>query len=290
METEATSAVPGVQANPAKQLDGRRFQKLDVRIALHEKVKALRLEGRTYNQIIDEIKRENGISLPKSTISFWMRGVADPLRAGHLFVARPCPELAYVIGVETGDGFLNVKAKNYQYRIRLRAVDREFVEEFNQAVSKVLARPPHRLWRGEKVRETEVEFGSYLLHKFLSQKLDDLKPFIERDKACASSFVRGFFDSEGCVEISGKISASNTDLTLLEYVQKLLRRFFSIETRGPYMGKKKGTILTRRGKSYVRKADCYSICITMRDIMRFYEEIGVTIERKRKRLETVLGI
>ena len=111
-----------------------------------------------------------------------------------------------MIGTETGDGFLNVKAKSYQYRIRLRAVDREFVESFNQAVSKVLGCPPHRLWKGKKARETEVEFGSYLLHKFLSQSLDRKKAFIEHDKGCASAFVRGFFDSEGCVSGAGKLT------------------------------------------------------------------------------------
>ena len=153
----------------------------------------MRLNGCTYRQIIDEIKKENGVSLPKSTISYWARGVADPLRAGHPFVARPSSELAYVIGVERGDGFLNVKAKNHQYRIRLRAVDREFVEAFNEAVSKVLGCSPHRLWKGEKVRETEVEFGSYLLHKFLLQKLDDLKPFIERDGCLCSILRQRFF-------------------------------------------------------------------------------------------------
>jgi intein-encoded DNA endonuclease-like protein len=204
-------------------------------------------------------------------------------------VARPSPALSYVIGVETGDGFLNVKAKSYQYRIRLRAVDGEFVEAFNQAVSKVLGCRPHRLWKGEKTRETEVEFGSYLLHKFLSQSLDDLKPFIEHDKPCAAAFIRGFFDSEGSVAISGDTSASNTDLGLLGYVQELLRRFFRIETNGPHRGKRKGTILTRRGRSYVRNADCYSIHIVMRHAALFYNEIGLTIERKRIRLRTEIG-
>ncbi len=177
----------------------RKFQALDVRVVLHEEVLELRREGSTYRQIAAKIEKDFGIRLCKSTISDWTGGKTSPIRAGHSFVAKPAPELAYVIGVETGDGFLNVKVRTYQYRIRLRAVDREFVEAFSLAVSKVLGCPPHRLWKGEKARETEVEFGSDLLHKFLSQKLDDLKPFIEHDKACAAAFIRGFFDSEGCV-------------------------------------------------------------------------------------------
>jgi hypothetical protein len=285
--TEGTACEPNAET---PRLGFRRFQPLDRRISLHEEVLALRGGARTYRQIADEIELKFGIRLSKSTISDWTSRKASPLRAGHPFVARPTPELAYVIGVEAGDGFLNVKPRSYQYRIRLRAVDREFVEEFNQAVSKVLGCPPHRLWKGEKTRETEVEFGSYSLHKFLMQKLDDLKPFIEHDKSCAAAFIRGFFDSEGCVEVSGKISGANTDLSLLTYAQELLHRFFHIETRGPYRGKMKGTILTRRGKSYVRNADCYSIYVVMQCAGLFYNEIGLTIERKKIRLETALGL
>jgi intein-encoded DNA endonuclease-like protein len=94
--------------------------------------------------------------------------------------------------VEAGDAFLNIKPKTYQYRIRFRAVDREFVEAFNQSVSRVLGCPPHRLWKERTERETHVEFGSYLLHKFLSQEFSELREFIEHDKACVAAFLRDF--------------------------------------------------------------------------------------------------
>jgi intein-encoded DNA endonuclease-like protein len=102
-------------------------------------------------------------------------------------------------------------------------------------------------------------------------------------------FLKGFFDSEGCVEVSGRISIANTDLVLLTYVQELLRGFH-IVTRGPHRGKNKGTILTRRGRTYVRHADCYSINVIMRDAVQFYNEIGLTIERKKSRLEAAFGL
>lgn len=288
MEAGSNPPEDGGDKSGTPRSDTRKFQALDVRIPMHEEVLSLRQEGCTYREIKEEIGRDFGVRICKSTISDWVRGRSSPLRAGHSFTAKPTPELAYVIGVEAGDGFLNVKTNSYQYRVRLRAVDREFVEAFNQAVSKVLGCRPHRLWKGEKARETEVEFGSYLLHKFLSQSLGDLKPFIEHDKPCAGAFVRGFFDSEGCVTVSGDTSASNTDLVLLGYVQGLLLRFFRVETNGPYRGTKKGTILTRRGMSYVRNADCYSIHIVRRHAAVFYNEIGLTIERKRIRLETAI--
>ena len=45
------------------------------------------------------------------------------------FLAEPSPELAYVIGVEQGDGSIN--RKGYNRRIRLHSVDPEFVKEFD---------------------------------------------------------------------------------------------------------------------------------------------------------------
>jgi intein-encoded DNA endonuclease-like protein len=207
-----------------------------------------------------------------------------------MFVPKPSPELAYVIGVETGDAFLNVKKKTYQYRIRLRAVDKEFVEAFNQAVSKVLGCPPHKLWKGKHERETLVEFGSYFLHKSLSQDFQELKPFVEFDKSCVAAFLRGFFDSEGSVSREGYLTASNTDLDLLDFVQYLLGKYFGVQATGPHQGKRKGTILTRRGRSYVRNAGCFSLYVRTANLMTFYREIGLTIERKKVRLEKRLGL
>jgi len=272
------------------QPSGRRRSPLDLRILLHEKALMLRKNSYTYRQIIEEIAQEYDVRLSKNTISNWTRGITSPLRAGRLFVPKPSPGLAYVIGVETGDAFLNVKRKTHQYRIRLRAVDREFVEAFNQALSKVLGCPPHRLWKGKTERETHVEFGSYLLHKFLLQKLQHLKVFIEHDAKCVASFLRGFFDSEGCVDRSGNLTATNTDIGLLRYVQRLLKAYFGIETTGPHLGTRKGSILRRRGRSYIRNADCYFIYV--RRVYRgvFYREIGLTIRRKILRLEMSLGL
>ena len=245
----------------------------------------LRKNSQTFQQIIDKIEQEHGVRLSKSTISNWTSGKSSPYRAGHVFIPKPTPDLAYVIGVETGDAFLNFKLRSYQYRIRLRAVDREFVEAFNQAVSSVLGCPAHRLWKGSTEKEFHVEFGSYLLHRFLQQELQDLKKFIEHDTECVAAFIRGFFDSEGSVDEVGHLTASNTDFELLRYVNDLLHRYFGIEATGPHPGKRKGTILTRRGKSYVRSSDCYYIYVKTAGLSKFDKEIGLSIKRKRLRLE-----
>jgi len=257
---------------------------------MFEEVLRLRKRLYLYHEIVDQIHRDFGVELAKETISNWVRGVSSPLNAGHQFKQEPSPELAYIIGVQTGDGFLNEKRRGYQYRIRLRAVDVEFVEAFNQAVAKVLRCRPHRLWKSNTSRETEVEFGSYLLHKFLSQPFIKLKVFIEHCRDCIAAFIKGFFDSEGSIDPSGRaLTASNTDIELLRYVQHLLMTHFGIETTGPRLGTRKGSILIRRGRRYVRKADCYCIYVKRAYVKHFFSEIGLTIERKIARFEKSLS-
>jgi len=255
---------------------------------MFRRVIQLRQQSYLYREIIEEIQDQFGVRLAKETISGWVRGKSSPLNSGHLFDPKPTPELAYVIGVETGDAFLNEKRNNYQYRIRLRAVDVEFVEAFNLAVARVLGCPPHKLWKGKHIRETEVEFGSYLLYKFLSQPLDELKPYIEHSAECVAAFLRGFFDSEGCIDTNRNLSASNSDLRLLNYVQHLLLTYLGIETTHPRIGTKKGSVITRRGKSYRRKTNVYEIRLRGGYLQAFYDRIGFTIRRKRTRLEGAL--
>jgi intein-encoded DNA endonuclease-like protein len=258
---------------------------LDARLLLFEEVLRLRRECCSYSQIQDKIAKERMTTLSTGTISNWVRGITTPLRAGHMFVPEPSPELAYVIGAETGDASLNVKAKTYQYRIRLQAVDREFVEAFNQAVAKLLRCPPHRLWKGETAREIHVEFGSYLLYTFLRQPFEAFGPFVEHDDRCVAAFLRGFFDSEGSVDNTGKLTASNSNLKLLHYVQYLLAQRFGICTTGPHLGTRKGSMMTRGGKSFRREVDCYFIYVRTACLGPFREKVGLTIQRKARRLE-----
>jgi intein-encoded DNA endonuclease-like protein len=256
---------------------------------MFEEVLALRKSSHTYASITSKITERYDVSLSKATISAWVRGLRTPLRAGHIFVPKPTPELGYVVGVEAGDASLNIKPKAYQYRIRLQSVDREFVESFNLAVAKVLDCSPHRLWKGDSAREIHVEYGSYLLYKFLLQPLESLKPLVEHCNECAAAFLKGFFDSEGCMLESGDLTVSNSDIEALRYVQFLLASRFAIETTGPHLGTRKGSIMTRRGKSFRRNSDCYFLYVKRSSLSSFHDEIGLTILRKANRLRRVLA-
>ena len=265
-----------------------RYIPIETRMRLYGDARRLRTASMTYNQIMTEIRRMYSVDLPKSTLSGWIRGVNSPENVGHQFYSVPTPELAYVIGAKLGDASLNVKRRHYQYRIRLQAIDREFVQAFNDALAKILDCPSHKLWRGRSAKEIHVEYGSFRLYRFLQGSLSDFAPFIEKDNLCVAAFLRGFFDSEGSVSQDGAITASNSNLEVLLYIQKLLISRFGIETTGPRLTTKRGTTLPKSGRLFLRKVDCYSIYIRKRSNFTFNSKIGLTIERKRARLERFL--
>ena len=273
-----------------KNAVGRQGPPLDLRLQLYEEVRNLRKEAMTFGKIIESITERHHVNISERTVSHWVNGKTTPFNSGHIFFPKASPELAYVIGARMGDASLNLKAETYQYRIRLQAVDREFVEALNQAISKVPDCPPHRLWKGETARETHVEYGSYMLYKFLQKPLKDMTPFIEHDRKCVAMFLRGFFDSEGCVKEDGSLTASNSNLGLLGYVRHLLEVHFDIETTGPHLSTEKGSLLERRGRKYRRNTNCYEIYIRKQSLLGFYENIGLTIVRKVIRLRKALQI
>jgi intein-encoded DNA endonuclease-like protein len=193
-----------------------------------------------------------------------------------------------VIGVTLGDGSLN--RKGYNRRIRLQSVDLDFVLEFDRCLSAVLGTRRHTPWFDKKRREIHVGASSVLLHGFLDQPWEHLKPWIHHCRACVSMFLRGFFDSECSVSKTGNLTCFNSDVGILKFVQILLLSFLRIESTGPHLGTRAGTKISNRGRSYIRQSSCYHIYIRTQSLGKFYREVGLTIPRKRVRLETKLRL
>jgi intein-encoded DNA endonuclease-like protein len=272
-----------------------RYLPRELRIKLYNDVVALRRGGLTYKGIIEEIYRSYGVRLSKSHISKWLRGIHNPYngrRIPSLELLKPSEELAYVIGVKVGDGYVGKKSrvrKGYNgVRIGLKAKDKEFVEEFARCLAKVLGRRPIRpIYRRSSGRYV-VEVGSKTLYELLRKPVDleRLKKYIEHCERCVAAFIRGFADSEGSANQRGYIIIYNTDLRLLTYVKDLLRRL-NIESMGPKLNKRRGTVINdpRTGKQYLTNMDCYYIYIRASSNANFYKYIGFTIKRKQQRLE-----
>lgn len=259
---------------------------LEIRFEIYERAKALRQMDLSYSEIRQVLADKYSFAPSKSSLSEWLQGIHHPLGSANHFVAEPTPELAYVIGVKFGDGSIN--RKGYNRRIRLQSVDREFVEEFDRCVSAILQSGRHALWSDSKRREIHVEASSVLLYNFLRQSFDDLRVWIEHCHHCVSAFLRGFFDSEGSVSQKGALTVWNDDTSLLGYIKVLLRKQFGIETTGPHLGKRRGSRIERRGKSYFRNFDSHYIYVRSKSTEKFARYIGFKIERKQMRLESAM--
>jgi intein-encoded DNA endonuclease-like protein len=277
-----------------QEQEGRSCLPRELRIKLYDEVNRLRVNGLTYNKIIEEIQRRYGVRLSKSHISYWLRGIHNPYNGRYIpsiELLRPSEELAYVIGVKVGDGYVArrrraVKSYN-RVRIGLKVKDREFAAEFGRCLAKVLGRQPikPKYSSGKYVAEVRSQTLYELLKKPVD--LDGLKKYIEHCERCMAAFLRGFIDSEGSVDKSGHIRITNTDYELLEYVKDLLKRL-GIESTGPKPKHQQGTVARFRNGNYKRRKDGYYIYIRAGSNINFYKNIGFTIERKQKRLENYI--
>lgn len=244
-------AAPSPSGTTPRALPRRRTAPLALRVELYSRAKALRGMGLTYSEIAEALKTEYKVGPSKGQPSEWLRGIHGPFGSANRFFAEPTPQLAYVIGVILGDGSLNRKGHNR--RIRLQSVDLDFVLEFDRCLSKVLGARRHTPWFDSKRREIHIEASSVLLHDFLNQTWEGLKPWIRHCSRCVSMFLRGFFDSEGSVDEDGYVTCSNSGFALLKFVQYLLSFYFRVETTGPRLQTRAGTKISNRGGTYTRK-------------------------------------
>jgi len=220
----------------------RKYLPRELRIKLYDEVKKLRKDGLRYSEIIEDIQRRYGVTLSKSHISYWTRGIHDPYNGRYIpsiEFLEPSEELAYVLGVKVGDGYVArrrraVKSYN-RVRIGLKVKDGEFAAEFGQRLAKVLGRRQIKPRYRNDVGKYVVEVYSQTLYELLKKPvdLDRLKKYIEHCERCLAAFLRGFVDSEGHVSKRGYIYILNTDYELLEYVKDLLKRL-GIESTGPW--------------------------------------------------------
>ena len=86
--------------------------------------------------------------------------------------------------------------------------------------------------------------------------------------------------------ITGRnLSITNTDLSLLLYVGKLLAKS-GISTSIPHVMTRAGSILKdpHTGRTYRRRKDCFMMRVSPMDLLRFAREIGFSIEQKKRLL------
>jgi len=270
----------------------------EMRIKIYEDFLELRKQGLSYGQIIKEIKRRYNVTIDKSTCSRWCNRKHSPyngIRIPALEFLKPSEDLAYLIGVEAGDGYVykrRTSVSGYHLVVGLKVKDKEFAEFFANSIAKVLGREPQIPKRNEDGRWA-IEVKCRTLYELLKKPIDieRIRPYVEHCEKCIAAFLRGFFDSEGCVLKNGIIVIYNTNYKLLEYVICLLKKI-EMETTSekPRLLRRAGTPFRdpRTGKMYRTKKDVYYVRVSKKSNQVFYIKVGFTIERKRKRLEEYL--
>lgn len=259
---------------------------IDKRMDFYDKVMRIR---RKKGLSARKISQKLGIS--ERTVESWIYEGARP--DGNVLSRRwnpnlsPTPELSYLLGSWYSDCWkTNIKQAS------LEATDREYVEEYSRCFSEVIGRESTY---DVKRRETgtgrqdrwRVNCSSKLLLDYLREPLDRHKEVIEKQPF---EFLKGFGDGDGSVDFwinkrdyKGKkyayprweISLHSTDKSLLFYIKKILKEKVGVS----HVNEKKDT----RGH---REQPLYSLRISrQKDLLKWYNEVGFTIERKQRKLE-----
>ena len=267
----------------------KKFLKSLEALLLYDEVLRLRKIGLSYGQIQETIKEEYGVWLSKSVIGGWISGGRHPLGKCNKIVENP--ELAYVIGGWLGDGRLACIKSSHEYYVKLAVKDYDFAKEWGRCLAQALDKSKSYEPRWDKYHQRWVVGGrSLLLYNLLRRAKDDpwiLMPYLEKYPADA---CRGFFDAEGGAESQNyEIVAYNTDPKLIELFKKLLKKI-GIECSIREMRYKDDIFISPNGKRYHRnKHIIFRIAVHGKDnILRFAEEVGFIIARKRIKLAQIL--
>jgi len=239
------------------------------------------------------ILKESGIEVKYETIGSWIRGERNPYK--KLNTIQDDKKLPYIIGLLMGDGYFYKVMKNGSYnngRIVLGVKDKDLAQNFALSISHIFGnKRSYKINWSEDKRVYVVEVRSKELVELLLRDFNDLLKVI---KISESSFIQGFFDAEGCINIKyqkgriyPRIFLTNSDIRLINYVKNYFQKIgissnIQINTKG---GKEK-TILGKKTKTI---KDCYNLAIeNFQGIKKFAEEINFTVNRKKDKLDNVL--
>ncbi len=218
---------------------------------------------RFYNIPIRTHKESMNTSIIKEELS--QKKLKKPTKRFNKII----PEKAYIFGVLCGDAHINKMSIRFEIRR-----DKDFIEEFSKCFEIV-----YGLKYNYHYYEKRNSYVLYISSKIICSDLlkeGDFRTFVWRipkdileskNELIISSFLRGFYDSEGSAS-KYCISASSSNNEGIKEVSLLLEK----------LGIKNKIIQTKR-KHYV-------VNITGKErIKLFKERIGFTIKRKMERIE-----
>lgn len=246
----------------------------------YEKAFGLRRKGFTYRKISKELN----ITYPGTVLGWIKTGKIPRGRFLNSNFHKISPELGYILGVIAGDGYVIVKRT--KGRIGLEVRDKDFAQYFHNQLEK---------WSGLKIslsfNENKKLYTIVLYSLRAARFLVDFNIYnlINFDNKIKANFLRGLFDSEGCVSASNLetprkatrfISFHNSDKKLTFLVKTLLE---SLGIRVQNVDKIIGSGFNKHGIYFRLRIGGKN------NLKMFKNKIGFSIGRKNKKLEELLN-
>lgn len=195
--------------------------------------------------------------------------------------------LAYILGVLCGDGYMDYNNKRMTYYIGLDVVDKDFFEEFKKTLYNFFKIKPTDEFKKSKNEKWKDQFITRLCSRAVCDYINNIGDFKRdrwrvpdmlknSDKSVKGAFLRGYFDSEGNVDKgSRRVSAPSINLKGIKEIQFLLNDF-GIRSK----------IELKERTGYL---DIYVLKIQDRkSIELFSEYIGFSIKRKQRLLDDLI--
>ncbi|MBU3907049.1 MAG: hypothetical protein KKA64_02240, partial [Nanoarchaeota archaeon] len=191
-------------------------------------------------------------------------------------------DLAYILGVLAGDGFIDYNDSRRNYHIGLAVTDKEFVEKFKESLFNFFNINSSNEFRKSKNENWRDQYLTRLCSKEACNFVNSIGKFKKENwrvpniiknskKSVRCSFLLGFFDSEGEIDSEAKrIGATSMNLEGLKEIEDLLK---SIRIRSTIIKRKDPRPNTHQ-KYVLRLQDRKSMEL-------FYKNIGFTIQRKQ---------
>ena len=269
---------------------------IEKRLEAYNKVLELKNKNLHGIEIWKSLRRE-GLEIKYETILVWINGVTNPNLKLNI-IKNFDNELSYLIGSILGDGcfYKVIRKGSYLYgKITFAVKDKELAEKFSESLNRIFGKKGLYNVRFDKnLQLYVVQCGSKHLVEVLSKPLSELRSFIE---ISSIDFLKGIFDSEGCITIRftknkrvyPRIFLTNSNLELIKYIKSLLENLnvnSNIE-----INTKSIKFKFIKDKFTSTNKTCYNLCIGNIDGVRIFNDlIGFTINKKDNKLKEIVKL
>lgn len=253
-----------------------------------------KLPNRNPNTIMEKA-RELGLKKTKKCLKkICSVSSTVPIKTPNL---KPNPNLAYMLGCLFSDGSVNIskrKTGRINYSIEMRVRDIDFINEFQNVVSKVLGKPKTKIVH-YKDGLLKCQYQDKNMVLFLKKAtITQLLPFIIK---YPKKFIRGLFDGDGYTVITTNkrygLFYSLAFLTSNKEISDLTINLLSRLGYSPKLQKIKNYFPSKLKNGHIirGKIPLFRVCLHRKsDTEKFANEIGFSIDRKQNKLLDAISI